>query len=171
MHLSYRGIRRYTGVSSDSTVARVLQRFSAMHILQICRSMGENGFRSCNSYALTLDDPQLKKAMQEIWESERQEIEAERELRKEQRQFRQAEIASRKPAKRDPLAPDNFAATDSGERIRRRSSLVGVIYTSNTRSAEPTIRLLSIRFVELIQKRKSVLATKRETTPMAYLQL
>jgi hypothetical protein len=109
--LSYRGIRRFSGIRSDSTVAAVLRRFQTMHLLHVHRGMAENGLRACNSYELTLDDPHLQKAMLEIYESERHEIEAEREYRKEQRQRRQAQVQSRKAIEALVASDHQLAAT------------------------------------------------------------
>jgi len=101
LQLSYRGISRFSGVSSDSTIARVLKRFRTMRILKIYGGIAGDGLRACNSYELTLDDPELQRNMAEIYESERHEINAEREWRKEQRKLRQAEVRSRKPPTND----------------------------------------------------------------------
>jgi len=110
LQISYRGIRRFAGIGSDTTVARVLDHFQQMHLLKIHRGMNE-GLRACNSYELTLNDPRLLELMTECYESEQKEIEAERESRREYRNLRRRVLA-KKRAKSDTSGaipdPDQF---------------------------------------------------------------
>jgi hypothetical protein len=98
--ISYRGIRRFAGIGSDTTVARVLDRFQRRHLLKVHRATADGGLRACNSYDLTLDDPQLHQLMAEFCESERKGIEAERLIRQEHRNLRRRVLA-KKPTKPD----------------------------------------------------------------------
>ena len=98
--ISYCGIRRYAGIKSDTTVARVLNRFQQMHLLKIHRARADGGLRACNSYHLTLDDPRVHDLMTKIYEGERDEIEAERQSRQEHRNMRRRVLA-KKPKKTD----------------------------------------------------------------------
>lgn len=94
--ISYRGIRRFAGINSDTTVARVLDRFERMHLLKIHRARADGGLRACNSYELTLDDPRFHQMMSELYERERNEIEAERQNRQEQRKIRRRVLAKKR---------------------------------------------------------------------------
>jgi hypothetical protein len=98
--VSYRGIRRFSGIGSDTTVARVLHRFEQMHLLNIHRGKDDDGLRVCNRYELTLDDPRLHQLMTELREWEEKEIDAERQCRREQRNMRRRVVA-KKPTKSD----------------------------------------------------------------------
>ena len=95
LQISYRGIRRRAGINSDTTVARVLQRFERLHILRIHRAR-DGALRACNSYELTLDDPRLLQSMTELYESDLKEIEAEREIRQEHRNMRRRLLAKKR---------------------------------------------------------------------------
>lgn len=85
--ISYRGIMRYAGVRSQSTVSRVLKRFSRIGLLDIKRGL-EDGFRACNIYSLTLDSPALRGLLRDVYEHQREEIAVERQIREEQRKAR-----------------------------------------------------------------------------------
>ena len=55
--ISYRGLMRYAGIGSHSTVATALKRFQALHIVHVHKGRTSDGLRACNVYQLTLDDP------------------------------------------------------------------------------------------------------------------
>jgi hypothetical protein len=99
--MSYRGIRRYSGIGSDTTVRAALHHFEQMHLLKIHREREAGGLlRACNSYELTLDDPRLLELMAEYYQCEQEEIEAERQSREEQRNIRR-HILAKKPKQND----------------------------------------------------------------------
>lgn len=103
LQLSYAAIRRFSGVRSDTTVSAVLTRFeNVLHLLKVRRGTDGN-LRACNSYRLTLDDPQLREIMDEVHNAERKEIEAEQELRRERRNRRQQERAEQLPQVAAPV--------------------------------------------------------------------
>jgi len=96
LQLSYRGIRRFAGIRSDTTVGRVLMRFEAMNVLKVHRGTSEGGLRTCNSYELMLDNPRFLQLMTDIYEWERREIEAERDSRQDERNARRRELIAKK---------------------------------------------------------------------------
>src|SRR5205814_5380696 len=104
------GIRRYSGIRSDTTVRAVLSRFERMHILNTRRSTADGGLRACNSYELTMDDPQLLQLMTEIYDWEQNEIALERETRREQRKARQRFV-------REGKSCQNLASEEQEEQL------------------------------------------------------
>jgi hypothetical protein len=88
--ISYRGIMRHAGVQSQTTVAQALKRFEALHLLVVDRTHDGEGFRNCNSYRLCFDDPAFHEVATGLYRAQRQQIEHERELRREARRTREA---------------------------------------------------------------------------------
>jgi len=94
--MSYRGIRHYSGIGSDTTVLAALHHFEQMHLLKIHRAREAGGLlRACNSYELTFDDQRLLELMAEFYQREQKEIEAERQNRQEQRNIRRRVLAKK----------------------------------------------------------------------------
>lgn len=94
--ISYRGIARYAGVGSHSTIASALRRFQSFHFLQKRHRFEEAGFRGCNAYRWTLDNPNFVEIAKSHQEKHRLEIEAERTLRAEARTLRKSAAATSK---------------------------------------------------------------------------
>ena len=93
--ISYRGLMRYAGIRSQSTVSRALKRFRNLKILDIAKTRGEDGFRSCNRYRLTFDDPQFLEIARGTQEAQAGEIALERELRAKAKAKRRALITGK----------------------------------------------------------------------------
>jgi hypothetical protein len=85
--ISYRGIMRFAGVRSQSTVSRVLKCFSRMGLLEITRGSA-HGFRVCNTYSLTLESSLLRDLLRVVYQRHTKEIEVERQIRTELRAAR-----------------------------------------------------------------------------------
>jgi hypothetical protein len=90
LQISYRGLMRFAGVRSYATVARVVKQFERICLLKVDRSVGGDGLRNCNRYVLTLNHPVLHDLMASLYQQQHREIEAEREIRKDQRRRRAA---------------------------------------------------------------------------------
>jgi hypothetical protein len=86
--ISYRGIARYAGVGSHSTIATALRRFQSFHFVCKSRTPTEGGFRNCNSYQWTLENPKFLEIAATQQKKQRADIEAERILRAEVRAHR-----------------------------------------------------------------------------------
>jgi hypothetical protein len=86
--ISYRGLMRFAGVGSNSSVARSVKYLERICLLKVQRNDAGDGLRGCNSYLLTLDNPALEKLMTRIHQQHRAEAEAEREIREELRSRR-----------------------------------------------------------------------------------
>lgn len=86
--ISYRGLMKYAGVRSQSTVAAALKRFRKLMFLKIVTGKDAEGFRTCNKYQLNFDDPEFLQLAKDCWQKHENEIRRERELRKEARQER-----------------------------------------------------------------------------------
>lgn len=85
--ISYRGLMRYSGVRSFSTIAKALKRFQKISLLHVERAANE-GLRACNTYVLTFDDMFFQELLHETYEHQQTEVQAEREIRTEQRNWR-----------------------------------------------------------------------------------
>ena len=90
--ISYRGIMRYSGVRSQSTVAVALKRFQRLHFLRVEKNWADDGFRGCNTYRLSFEDPEFEKLARAHHQQQREEIDRERELRAQARSRRRKAI-------------------------------------------------------------------------------
>jgi hypothetical protein len=88
--ISYRGIMRYAGVRSQSTVATALKRFRALRFLLVEARRGRDGFRDCNSYRLRFDDPDFLQLARDCHQRHAEQIDQERAFRQKERQKRKA---------------------------------------------------------------------------------
>ena len=86
--ISYRGLMRYAGVGSHSTVATALKRFQALHLVHVQKGADNGGLRACNRYRLTFDEPAFLASANKELEKLRNEIALERQLRSSARQQR-----------------------------------------------------------------------------------
>jgi DNA-binding PadR family transcriptional regulator len=91
--ISYRGLMRYGGVGSSSTIRRALHRFQQLGLLEISRGVSE-GFRSVSSYKLTFDSPKFRGVVTEIYRRHREAIELERLYWSEERKRKKREERS-----------------------------------------------------------------------------
>jgi hypothetical protein len=91
--ISYKGITRFTGVGSYTTVSRILSRFAQFGLLETQRDDAVSLIRSTRTYRLTLDSPSLHKLMQDTFEQQRRDIELEKGLRRERRDQRRKQRA------------------------------------------------------------------------------
>jgi len=82
--ISYRGLARYSGKASDTTIAKVLQRFAQIGLLQVLPKAREN-FRDVNHYRFTPDSPKFQTMLSSVHERLRTERDKERTLRSELR--------------------------------------------------------------------------------------
>ena len=97
--VSYRGLMRYSGVGSATSVAVAIKRFRRIHLLQVEPRIGGDGFRACNCYRLTFDDPKFLSLLNEIHRRNFEEVELERAFRAEERKRRRRQRESVLPVK------------------------------------------------------------------------
>jgi hypothetical protein len=84
--ISYRGLQRYCGIRSRTTVARAIRRLERMRVLKIkCLPRNTLLLRGVNQYSLTVDDPKFNALVVARYQKLRQEIALEKELRAKQR--------------------------------------------------------------------------------------
>lgn len=83
--ISYRGLCRYAGVGSHATIRRALLRFQRVHLLEIERGVGSDGFRSVSSYRLVFEASAFVAVLNETYTKQREEIEIERAFRSSER--------------------------------------------------------------------------------------
>jgi hypothetical protein len=82
--ISYRGLARYSGKSSDSTIAKVLRHLEQIGLLKpLPKTIGN--FREVRRYRLTLDSSEFQTLLRTIHEHTKAERDAERQLRSELR--------------------------------------------------------------------------------------
>jgi hypothetical protein len=93
--ISYRGLMRFAGVGSHSTVATAFKRFQALRFLAIGRATASDGLRACNVYRLTQGDPTFLRLANETYGAHKDAIEAERELRAAARRNRLLALRAR----------------------------------------------------------------------------
>ena len=80
--ISYRGLMRYAGVRSQSTVSGALKRFRSLRMLGIESKRDIEGLRACNVYRLCFDDPEFAAYASDCFRQNRERIESEREFRR-----------------------------------------------------------------------------------------
>jgi hypothetical protein len=82
--ISYRALARYSGVSSDATIARALRQLKQIGILESLPK-ASNNFRDAGRYHFTLDSPKFQTMLSSVHDQLRIEREGERELRAQRR--------------------------------------------------------------------------------------
>jgi hypothetical protein len=96
--ISYRGIMRYAGIGSQSTVANGPKRLQNLHVLKKAQNLSGDGLRSCGAYNWTLADPAFEALARQTHERQQAEIVFERAMRTEARKslatHRKAESAA-----------------------------------------------------------------------------
>lgn len=92
--ISFRGIMRFAGVGSPTSVAAAIKRFRRLHVLDLEGRDGSDGFRACNRYRLTFDDPKFFASLNEIYRRQQEEVSLERGFRLEERNRRRRQKAS-----------------------------------------------------------------------------
>lgn len=88
--ISYRGMMRYAGVRSQSTVATALKRFRALRFLRAEARQDSDGLRACGTYRVCFDDPDFLQLANDCRQRQAEQIEQERDLRKNERRKRKA---------------------------------------------------------------------------------
>jgi hypothetical protein len=88
--ISYRGMMRYAGIQSQSTVATALKRFRALRFLRVEVRRDGNGFRECNTYRLCFDDPDFIQLANDSRQRQAEQINQERAFREYARRQRKA---------------------------------------------------------------------------------
>ena len=89
--ISYRGMMRYAGVRSQSTVSSALKRFRALHFLRVETTRDSEGLRAVGAYRLDWDDPDFLQFADKCFRRHREQAEQERELRRTARRKRAAQ--------------------------------------------------------------------------------
>ncbi|HLM81065.1 MAG TPA: hypothetical protein VK302_10575 [Terriglobales bacterium] len=87
VELSYLALARFSGIGSSATIAKALKHFQKIGLLSVQRESSE-GLRAINRYVLTPESEQFQRLLLETHARQRQEVEAEREIRKELRAAR-----------------------------------------------------------------------------------
>jgi len=82
--ISYRGLSRYSGKTSDTTISKVLRRFEQIGLLKALPKTVGN-FREVNRYRITLDNSEFQNLLRRIHEHTKAERDGERQLRSELR--------------------------------------------------------------------------------------
>jgi hypothetical protein len=90
--ISDRGLMRYSGIGSQTTISSALKRFQNMRMLKKVRTEGEKGFRSCSAFCWTFDDPTFLQRVGETRNTQQAEIELEREVRAKAKATRKAQL-------------------------------------------------------------------------------
>jgi hypothetical protein len=102
--ISFRGIMRFAGIGSASSVAKAVKRFRRLHVLDLEGRNGSDGFRTCNRYRLTFDDAKFLTSLNETYRRQEEEIFLERGFRAEERNRRRRQKASATSVQVDPLS-------------------------------------------------------------------
>lgn len=93
--ISYRGLMRFAGIGSPSTVATALKRFRSLRFLEIDKTVATDGLRACNVYRLIPDDPDFLRFANETYTARKDAIKAEQGLRADARRKRLLAIRAR----------------------------------------------------------------------------
>lgn len=83
--LSYAALRRFSGLRKDSTVAKAVRRLENMGTIAVARGRGGNGLSRCNTYKLTLEDSRFLALLRDCFNTTREKIEVQRQIRAERR--------------------------------------------------------------------------------------
>ena len=102
--ISFRGIMRFAGVGSPTSVAAAIKRFRRLHVLDLEGRDGSDGFRACNRYRLTFDDAKFLASLNETYQRQQEEIFLERAFRLEEKKRRRRQRASSTAVQVKPLS-------------------------------------------------------------------
>jgi hypothetical protein len=83
--ISYRGIARFAGLGSATSVASAIVEFGRIHLLTREHRGSLNAERGCNRYRLDFDNPEFVGLVNSVSRRNREEIERERAFRAERR--------------------------------------------------------------------------------------
>ena len=84
VEISYRGLARYSGKSTNSTIACVIAKVENLGLLKVTRAR-DGTFRKCGRYLLDWSDEHFQDALRSCYEATRAERESERILRAQRR--------------------------------------------------------------------------------------
>jgi hypothetical protein len=90
--ISYRGMMRFAGLGSQSTVATALKRFRTLRFLRVEARGNSDGLRACNTYQLCFDDADFIQLANACHRTQNLQITQEREFRKRERRKRAAQL-------------------------------------------------------------------------------
>ncbi len=93
--ISYRGLARFSGKSSDRTIAQTLRRFERIGLLKVHRSRSADGLRACGSYTLGFDNAHFQNLLSEARQHQTQARDLEKALRQQKR--KQCSLHKSKP--------------------------------------------------------------------------
>lgn len=110
--ISYRGLCRYSGKTSRTTIAKVLQRFEQIGLLQVLPKAREN-FRDAGRYRFTLDSPKFQSMLASVHERLRTERDKERALRSELKASSTPSTNPKSNPKADPTHPAPYPGTST----------------------------------------------------------
>jgi len=86
--ISYRGLARFSGKSSDRTIAQTLHRFERIALLKVHRSRSADGLRACGSYTLDFDNAHFQSLLSKTHQHQTQASNLEKALRQHKRTLR-----------------------------------------------------------------------------------
>ena len=90
--ISYRGLMRYAGLGSQTSVANSVKHLEKLHLLKIRRLHLTRTRRACNVYSLTFDEPLFIELLNHIYRQHRDEIEFSRKQQLERRSSRRKSL-------------------------------------------------------------------------------
>jgi hypothetical protein len=85
VQISYRGIARYSGKRSDSTIASSLRKLEQIGLLKVSREKSTGTFRECGRYRFDWDNPHFQSLLRKSLEQTKTEADGERALRAQAR--------------------------------------------------------------------------------------
>jgi hypothetical protein len=147
--MSYGALVRYAGVSRGS-IAKALRQLAQLHAVTVTPGSRVDGLvRSCNGYHVTLDHSALQEHMTAIYRSERQEVERDRNYRRELRKTR---ISNGRGKRAVDRPRDGICHVDLGRGLRARApalSLSTPLLTPKGKGTSACIGLNLSSFSEL----------------------
>jgi hypothetical protein len=108
--LSYSGIMRYAGIGSRANVAKAVTHLKRLHAVQVTQGSRIGVIRQCNSYVVTLDDAKFLDACNRVFTATRNEVERERDYRREARATRERATRSKDAQSRDTCTSLNLSS-------------------------------------------------------------
>jgi len=110
--ISYRGLCRYSGKASRTTIAKVLQHFERVGLLEVLPK-ADNNFRDTGRYRFTLDSPKFQDMLSSVHDRLRTERDKERALRSELKATFTPSTNPKSNPKGDPTHPAPYPGTST----------------------------------------------------------
>jgi hypothetical protein len=103
--ISHRALCRYAGKASRTTIAKVIERFEHIGLVEVTQAKTREGIRQVSTYKLTMNSEKFENALSECYQRFKVERDQERQYRSELRAGSSAHSQAPSPTTKTPQLP------------------------------------------------------------------